>query len=51
MPGDVAVTEDSERAGEEPRPLAVAFDLLDGEEAHQRLRDRQALAHADTAGT
>ena len=37
--GQVAVPEDAEAAGEEAPALAVALDLLRGEEAHQRLRD------------
>jgi hypothetical protein len=40
-PGQVAVAEDAEAAGEEAAALAVALDLLDGEKAHQRLGDGQ----------
>ena len=46
-PGEVAVTEDAEAAGEEAAALAVALDLLYGEEAHQRLGDRES--HARTS--
>src|SRR4029077_77708 len=38
--GDVAVTEDPEHAGQERRPLAVALDLLLGQEGDERLRGR-----------
>ena len=41
-PGDVAVAEDPEAAGEERRALAVALHLLRREEPHERLGDRQA---------
>ena len=40
-PGQVAVPEDAVAAGEEAAALAVALDLLRGEEAHQRLGDGQ----------
>ena len=45
-PDDVAVPEDPQAAGEEAAPLAVALDLLGGQEAHQRLGHRQPLGHA-----
>src|ERR1700742_2957170 len=44
---EVAVTEDAEAAGEEAPALAVALDLLHGEESHQRLGDGQS--HARTS--
>src|SRR6185503_19180918 len=43
-PGDVAVAEDPEAAGEEAVADAVALDLLRGEEAHQGLGDGQSHA-------
>ncbi len=52
--GDVAVAEDPEAAREEPRPHAVALDLLGGEEADERLGDREARhapASALTSGS
>ena len=42
QPGDVAVPEDPVAAGEEPLTPAVALDLLRGQEADQRLSDREA---------
>jgi len=46
--GDVAVAEDAEASGEESLPRAVAFHLLDGEEAHEGLGDGegQGFGHA-----
>ena len=43
-PGDVAVPEDAEAAAEEALPHAVALDLLDGEEPHERLGGGQPHA-------
>ena len=47
-PGEVAVPEDAEAAAEEAPALAVALDLLHGQEPHQRLRDGQPHAHVRT---
>ncbi len=40
-PGDVAVAEDAPGRADQPLPYAVTLGVLGGEEAHQRLRDRQ----------
>ena len=51
--GDVAVAEDAKATREEALLNAVAFYVLDGEEAHERLGDRQphALALAEVIGS
>ena len=49
-PGDVAVTEDAEAAGEELAALAVAFDVLVGQEPNGRLRDGESDGRFDVGG-
>ncbi len=44
-PGHVAVAEDAPGRGDQPLPYAVAFGVLGGQEADQRLRDGQAGGH------
>ncbi len=43
--GDVAVAEDAPGGADEPLPHAVAFGVLGGQEAYERLGDRQPGRH------